>query len=78
VGEPVEVWISSSVSGNGVTLYLTHGALKAAEFAFSPVPVAGTCTDDTGPLDAELVLDGRVRRAMGVEEARQALPLGMI
>jgi hypothetical protein len=67
----VEVWGSVAAGRDAVTLYLTPGALEAAGRAFSPVPVAATCPGDALPSDAVLILDGRVRHAMGLEEAER-------
>ncbi|MEP7344951.1 MAG: hypothetical protein ABI877_06785 [Gemmatimonadaceae bacterium] len=73
----VEAWSAASASSNSVTLYLTDGALQAASFAFSPVPVVRRSAHDGGPPGAVLVLDGRTRLAMGVEQAEQRLSLGV-
>jgi len=68
----VEVW-ARSVSSNVTTLYLTDGALVAAQLAFAPVPVSGVRAYAGAPTGARRVLDGRQRRAMGVDDAMQQL-----
>jgi hypothetical protein len=50
IGRPVEIWSSPPWRGGSVELYLSDGALEAAQAAFSPVPVSETRRGDRLPV----------------------------
>jgi hypothetical protein len=70
---PVEVWARSPVASEGVLLFLSDAALKAAESAFSPVPVARTVKRESLPDECFLIIEGGVTPAWGAAEASARL-----
>jgi hypothetical protein len=51
---PFEIWSSPPRRGGSVELYLTDGALEAAQAAFAPVPVSETRRGDRLPVGCAL------------------------
>jgi hypothetical protein len=70
---PVEVWARSPVASEGVLLFLSDTALKAAESAFAPVPVARTIKRESLPDECFLIIEGGVTPAWGAAEASKRL-----
>ncbi|GAC1417791.1 MAG: hypothetical protein NVSMB53_16810 [Gemmatimonadaceae bacterium] len=69
----VEVWARSPVASEGVLLFLSDAALRAAEAAFSPVPVARTIKRESLPDESFLIIEGGVTPAWGAAEASARL-----
>jgi hypothetical protein len=69
----IEVWARSPVAAEGVLLFLSDTALRAAKDAFSPVPIARTIKRESLPDESFLIIEGGVTPAWGAAEASARL-----
>lgn len=69
----IEVWARSPVASEGVLIFLSGAALKAAESAFSPVPIARTVKRESLADECFLIIEGGVTSAWGAAEASARL-----
>ncbi len=67
-----EVWAESPASG-AVRLFLSKGALAAAEAAFSPVPVGRKVKRESLPAESFLVIEGGKTPSWGATDAGDRL-----
>jgi hypothetical protein len=67
--EPIEVWTTART--DGAQFFLSDGAYRVAEAAFSPVPSTRMVRGKDVPRGAALMLTSITARAMGVEEMSQ-------
>ena len=70
---PIEVWARSAVASEGVRLFLSDSALKAARTAFAPVPIVRTVKRGSLPDESFLIIEGGVTPAWGLAEASTRL-----
>jgi hypothetical protein len=68
----VEVW-ADTASVDGVRLFLSTCALRAAEAAFSPVRVSGNVSTESASRGNRLIIKGGVTPAWGLAEAEVEL-----